>query len=118
MISTPTELPYLTRVLTPEPREHAVRREGLIASLKDNLSKKVQFLLAPAGYGKTALLVEMIPELNFPACWYSFAPEDNDPLSFLRYCVQSIRTISPNFGMSYLRWTPKFGQVAKRESRS
>ena len=55
----------------------------------------------PAGYGKSALLVEMISELNFPACWYSFSPEDNDPQMFVRYCVQSIRTISPNFGMSY-----------------
>ena len=101
MISETTELPYITRVVPPKHRDFAVRRERLIGSLKDGLEKRVQVLWAPAGYGKTALLVEMVSELNVPVCWYSFAPEDNDPLVLLRYCFQSIRTRFPDFGAGY-----------------
>jgi len=94
-------LPYITRILIPTRRNYAVRRERLVDSLKRNLTKKVQILWAPAGYGKTALLVEMASELSLPVCWYSFEPEDDDPQMFLRYCLQSIRAASPNFGISY-----------------
>jgi LuxR family maltose regulon positive regulatory protein len=96
-----TELPYLTRVIPPDRRDHVIRRDRLITFIKNSLSKKAQVLWAPAGYGKTALLVELASELDVPVCWYSFAPEDNDPLAFLRYCCQSIRYKFPNFGVNY-----------------
>ena len=83
------------------PREHAVRRERLIDALRDGLSNKAQVLWAATGYGKTALLIELASESNAPVCWYSLAPEDNDPVTFLRYCLQSIRTRFPNFGSDY-----------------
>jgi len=94
-------LPYITRILKPTRRDYAVRRERLTNAIRDNLNKKLQVLSAPAGYGKTALLVDVASELNVPVCWYSFAPEDNDPLSLLRYCLQSIRTVYPNLGATY-----------------
>ena len=101
MSSDPSALPYITRILVPKRRDYAIDRERLIESLKRNLNKKVQILWAPAGYGKTALLAEMASEWSLPVCWYSFEPEDHDPQIFLRYCAQSIRTVVPNFGMSY-----------------
>ena len=101
MIKNPSALPYITRTLIPTRRDYAVRRERLIDPLKRNLTKKVQILWAPAGYGKTALLVEMASERSLSVCWYSFEPEDDDPQMFLRYCLQSIRNLYPKFGISY-----------------
>ena len=101
MISTETQLPFITRVQPPKRRDHNVHRKRLIKSVSDNLSKKVQVVTAPAGYGKTALLVQLASELDLPTCWYSFAPEDNDPESLLRFCLHSIRTRFPEFGATY-----------------
>ena len=101
MIAETIELPYIARVLPPKRRDYYVRRERLIAQLADGLSKRVQILWAPAGYGKTSLLVEMASDVNVPVCWYSFPPEDNDPSGFLRYCIQSIQSKFPNFGTSH-----------------
>ena len=101
MIAETTELPYIARVLPPKRRDYYVRRDRLIAQLAEGLSKKAQIIWAPAGYGKTSLLVEMASDVEVPVCWYSFAPEDNDPSSFLRYCIQSIQSNFPNFGTSH-----------------
>jgi ATP/maltotriose-dependent transcriptional regulator MalT/DNA-binding SARP family transcriptional activator len=96
-----TGLPFITKVLIPKRRDYIVRRERLLASLKAGVSKKVQIVCAPAGYGKTALLVDFVREVELPVCWYSFAPEDYDPISFLRYCIRPIQTRFPDFGARY-----------------
>jgi LuxR family maltose regulon positive regulatory protein len=96
------ELPFITKVLIPKSLDHIVRRGRLLDLMKDNLNKKAQVVCAPAGYGKTALLSEFARELDLPKFWYSFTPEDHDPVSFLRYCVHSVRTVFPNFGAACL----------------
>lgn len=111
-----TELPYLTRIIPPDRRGHVIRRDRLITFIKNSLSKKAQVLWAPAGYGKTALLAEMVFNLDVPVCWYSFAPEDNDPLSLLRYCLHSMRTRFPDFGVAY-RSLATNGHLADRNSQ-
>ena len=107
MISPEAQLPFITRVQPPKRRDHNVHRERLIKSVSENLNKKVQLVTAPAGYGKTALLVQLASELDLPTCWYSFAPEDNEPESLLRFCLQSIRTRFPEFGATYRPLTKK-----------
>jgi LuxR family transcriptional regulator, maltose regulon positive regulatory protein len=96
------ELPFITKVLIPKSRDHIVRRGRLLDPMKTNLNKKAQVVWAPAGYGKTALLSEFARELELPLFWYSFTPEDYDPVSFLRYCVHAVRSVFPNFGAPYL----------------
>lgn len=101
MIYTETRLPFITRVQPPKQRDHNVHRERLIKAVTDSISKKVQVVSAPAGYGKTALLVQLASELDFPTCWYSFAPEDTEPESLLRFCLHSIKARFPEFGAAY-----------------
>ena len=95
------ELPFITKVLIPRRRDYILHRVRLLKSMKAGLHKKVQVICAPAGYGKTALLVEFASELDLPVCWYSFAPEDHDPITLLRYCLHSIRTRFVDFGNDY-----------------
>ena len=95
------ELPFIAKVLPPKRRDYYVRRERLLAQLAEGLSKKAQIIWAPAGYGKTSLLVDVASDVDVPVCWYSFAPEDNDPSGFLRYCIQSIQSNFPNFSTSH-----------------
>ena len=97
---SPSELPFVTKILIPRRRDHIIRRDRLVDDMMSAVNKKVQVVYAPAGYGKTALLVEFASQIDLPLCWYSFSPEDHDPLSFLRYCVRSVRARCPDFGVS------------------
>lgn len=95
------ELPFITKVLVPKRRDYIVTRYRLLDPMIAKVTNKAQVVCAPAGYGKTALLVEFASAAGFPVCWYSFAQEDHDPVSFLRYCLRSIRFCTPNFGATY-----------------
>jgi LuxR family maltose regulon positive regulatory protein len=112
------ELPFITKVLIPEERGHLVRRDRLLNPMKASLNKKAQVVCAPAGYGKTALLADFAREVETPIFWYSFTPEDYDPVSFLRYCLHSVRSVFPDFGAACLPhlgsepntgWSAQFG---------
>ena len=92
------ELPFITKVLIPTERDHIVRRGRLLDPMKAGLHKKAPVVCAPAGYGKTALLAEFAREIELPIFWYSFTPEDYDPVSFLRYSVHSVCSVFPKFG--------------------
>lgn len=96
-----TELPFVTKVIVPKRRDHEVGRDRLVGPMRAAVGKKAQIVCAPAGYGKTALLVEFVAESDLPVCWYSFSPEDYDPVSFLRYCLQSVRATYAGFASSY-----------------
>jgi LuxR family maltose regulon positive regulatory protein len=97
-----TELPFITRVIVPKRRGNKICRRHLLEVVKSRIDRKAQVVCAPAGYGKTSLFVDFVNETRLPVCWYSFAPEDCDPSSFLRYCLQSIRNNIEGFGDDYL----------------
>ncbi len=99
MVTTP-EIPFITKVMIPRRRDFTVRRDRLLGPMSEQVDKKVQVVSAPAGYGKTALLVDFADAFGLQICWYSFSPEDHDPVSFLRYCVQSVRARYPEFGVN------------------
>ncbi len=44
---------------------------------------KLILLYAPAGYGKTILLTDLVRHTSIPCCWYNLDPTDTDKLTFL-----------------------------------
>ena len=94
------ELPFITKTLIPRQRDFIVWRGRILEPILSRVDKKVQVVCATAGYGKTALLTQFAAETDLPLCWYSFSPEDHDPVSILRYCVYSVRALYPEFGAS------------------
>lgn len=54
-------------------------------------------LCAPAGYGKTTLLVDTLQQLSLTCCWY-FCDETDTPEIFLTTFISSIRSHFPDFG--------------------
>ena len=101
-----TELPFITRVIVPKRRGYKVRRHHLLETMHSRVNRKVQIVCAPAGYGKTSLLVDFVNETQLPVCWYSFAPEDCDPSSFLRYCLHSLLNSVDGFPNDHLTLLP------------
>ncbi|HXR66944.1 MAG TPA: hypothetical protein VN729_13510, partial [Ktedonobacteraceae bacterium] len=59
---------------------------------------KLVMLHAPAGYGKTTLLLDFARQTTLPCCWYMLDHTDSDRMTFLMVLVESIRQRFPNFG--------------------
>src|SRR5439155_2285024 len=53
---------------------------------------------APAGYGKTTLLLDFAQASADPVCWYALDEHDRDAETFLHYLVASGRERQPEFG--------------------
>jgi len=82
---------FVTKVLVPRRRADMIRRQRLLDLLYANLDHHLTVVHAPAGYGKTTLLVDFVHDLAMPACWLSLDEEDRDQATFLRYLLLCLR---------------------------
>jgi len=91
-----------TKLFTPRPRSNLVSRPRLIECLNAGLDRKITLIAAPAGFGKTTLLSEWIP--NSPRCvtWFSLDEGDNDPIQFWSYFITSLQQLRPDLGAGAL----------------
>lgn len=87
-----------TKVIIPKRTPGVVRRPRLLDFLHENLERKLLLVTAPAGYGKTTLLVDFASDVDFPVCWYTLDEGDRDPSTFMAHLVASIRQKFPKFG--------------------
>jgi LuxR family maltose regulon positive regulatory protein len=87
-----------TKILVPRPRPDLLSRQRLLDVLYDLLDYKLLLIAAPAGYGKTSLMVDLAQHLKLPVCWYSLDPFDRDPPRFVVHLIASIAQRFPRFG--------------------
>jgi len=87
-----------TKLFIPRPRKNLVARPRLVERLNAGVDKKLTLIAAPAGYGKTTLLSEWIP--NSPRCvtWFSIDEGDNDPVKFWAYFTKSLQRLRAEIG--------------------
>ena len=91
--------PIITaKLLLPTRSPDLLRRSRLVDFLHANIDRKLIVVAAPAGYGKTSLLVDFLHEVDAAVCWYSLDPYDADPRVFLDHLIASIQMKFPNFG--------------------
>lgn len=98
MTTEPAVLPLpigvaLTKFRVPRPRRDVVRRDALLAHLRQLvLDKPVTLICAPAGSGKTTLMAQLATA-DAPgelAVWVALDDSDNDPARLLATLVQSL----------------------------
>ncbi len=77
----------------PQPPENAVYRPRLLAKIAPP-GKKLTFIHADAGYGKTTLLAQYAKGRT-DLCWLSMESNDGDLPAFLGYLEDTIRTKLP-----------------------
>jgi LuxR family maltose regulon positive regulatory protein len=101
-----TESLVSTKLRPSQVRPQLVARPRLIATLEREAGRKLTLISAPAGFGKTTLLVEWLRERadgEGYVAWVSLDEGDNDPVRFLSYLVAALRkTGEEEFGEGVL----------------
>jgi len=94
-----------TRLSIPQLRLGAISRPRLIDELNDGLASRLTLIMAPAGFGKTTLVLDWLNQLpapDFPweqkhCAWVSLDPADNQPVQFFAYLLGALQRMIPGF---------------------
>lgn len=87
-----------TKLFIPPLRENLIPRSHLIEKLNKSTAYPLTLISASAGSGKTTILSEWVAKNDRPVVWISLDPGDNDPVLFLIYFINAVRTIREKFG--------------------
>ena len=85
-----------TKLFIPPARPNRVPRPRLIEQL--NILRPLMLISAPAGFGKTTLLSDWIPQSQHCVTWLSIDEDDNDPIRFWVYVVAALQKLRANLG--------------------
>ena len=66
-----------TKIHIPSTGKNLVHRTDLFEKLNKGLDRKLIFISAPAGFGKTSILSNWINQSKISAAWYSIDKRDN-----------------------------------------
>ena len=89
-----------TKLRIPPLRQETVPRPRLVEQLNRGLQGKLTLISAPAGFGKSTLLIDWVATSDRPVAWLSLDKGDNDPVRFLAYLLAALQRIDPCLGQS------------------
>ncbi len=84
----------------PVMRKPQVHRKRLFEILDAGIHRMLSVVTAPAGFGKTTLLVEWLKHAGARAAWITLDHNDNDPIRFLQCLDHAFRMLHPGMDRS------------------
>lgn len=90
--------PILTKIAPSARPSQQVPRESLLRRLDAVISHRLTLLQAPAGYGKTSLLIQwhhLLVERGIEVAWLTLEEEESDPSRFAEYVMAALIEGSP-----------------------
>jgi LuxR family transcriptional regulator, maltose regulon positive regulatory protein len=90
------------KLFAPPLRPRLVNRPHLVEKLNAGLQNgsRLTLISAPAGYGKTTLVLEWLKIVDRPYSWLSLDRGDDQPTQFLAYLMAALQQINPRFTIS------------------
>src|SRR5829696_4104977 len=104
-VSLTTDSLVFTKLRPSQARSNLVARPQLTVRLEREVGRKLTLISAPAGFGKTTLLVEWSRGRagdQQSVAWLSLDEGDNDPTRFLSYLVATLRSVEGGIGEGVL----------------
>ena len=105
-----------TKTLMPKRRSHLLRRSRLVDMVYRHVERAMTLVSAPAGYGKTSLLVDFGHDAAFSVCWLALDESEQDLHTFVNYLVAAIQHRFPDFGAPTLRTLTSNPEIHKQPS--
>jgi len=87
-----------TKVVVPGRRADVLSRQRLLDLFYGLMEHRLVILAAPAGYGKTTLLVDFANQVELPVCWFAMDALDEEPRRFVSGFIAAIAHRFPEFG--------------------
>jgi LuxR family transcriptional regulator, maltose regulon positive regulatory protein len=88
----------ISTIRIPPRRPKTIRRHRLLDLIHQNIQRKLIFLCAPAGYGKTTLLVDTAGDTDATVAWCRIGSDDESLAYFFKHIILAIREMFPEFG--------------------
>jgi LuxR family maltose regulon positive regulatory protein len=87
-----------TKISVPLIQPEFVHRPRLTQQIDRGALAPLTLLAAPAGFGKTNLLIEWTKSTRVPVAWLNLDSEDNDLRRFYRYLIGALQSLRPRLG--------------------
>ncbi|GIV65662.1 MAG: LuxR family transcriptional regulator [Bellilinea sp.] len=86
-----------TKFKIPLLRTKSVLRPRLLEKLNRGLGCRLILISAPAGFGKTTLLVQWLQSQSLQALWIALEETDDDPIRFFSAWINCLRQMIPSY---------------------
>jgi LuxR family maltose regulon positive regulatory protein len=93
-----------TKISPPQIPSKFVYRPRLTGRINQGVQGPLTLLAAPAGFGKTHLLIEWAHQTRLHIAWLTVDSDDNDLSRFFRYFIGALQAIEPGLGEEALEF--------------